>query len=97
MDIIITDVALDWFKREMEIDSGDAIRFYVRYGGTSPFYEGFSLGMNREKPHQIGIKTERDNVTFYIEKDDLWFFNDHHLLVSVDPDVDELIYDYKLS
>jgi len=95
MKIIISNEAYNWFKDEMDIESGDAIRFYVRYGGSSPFHEAFSLGVNREKPHQAGIQLERDGILFYIEKDDEWFFNEHDLHVHVNESLDELHYEYK--
>lgn len=95
MKILIANEAYEWFKKEMEVESGDYIRFYARYGGSSPFHEGFSLGMNRELPHEIGVETEREGIHFYIEKTDEWFFNDHDLHVSVDSSLDELKYEYK--
>lgn len=95
MKIIITDDALNWFKEEMEATSGDAIRFYSRYGGSSPFHEAFSLGMNRETPHEIGVETVVDGIQFFIEKDDEWFFNGHDLHVEVNKDLDELTYAYQ--
>ena len=94
MNIVITDEAFAWFEREMEVEPGDYIRFYARYGGSSKFHEGFSLGMNREAPHDIGIETTRSNIHFFIEKNDEWFFNEHTLHVSVDEALDELTYDY---
>ena len=95
MEIIIQEQAYQWFKKEMDLEAGDAVRFYARYGGSSPFHEAFSLGMNRELPHTIGVQTKIDGVTFYIEQDDLWFFNEHSLVVSVDEKLDELHYEYK--
>lgn len=97
LKIIITDEALQWFKNEMEATAGDKIRFYARYGGSSPFHEGFSLGMNREEAHVIGVSTEISGIQFYIEQADLWFFNDHDLVVSVDDALDELHYAYEKS
>lgn len=94
MNIKITEEALRWFKEEMEVSAGDRIRFYARYGGSSPFHEGFSLGMNREEPHDMGVQEIIDEIHFYIEKNDLWFFNDHDLLVDVNPVTEELKYDY---
>lgn len=94
MKITLTDAALEWFKQEMEVENGDTIRFYARYGGSSPFHEGFSLGMTREEPIQIGVQTVVDGVTYYIDEKDLWFFNDHNLLVDINPSMDELQYDY---
>ncbi|MFC5543135.1 MAG: HesB/YadR/YfhF family protein [Bacilli bacterium] len=95
MKIVISEEALSWFKEEMEATAGDYIRFYARYGGSSPFHEAFSLGMNREQPHDIGIETVIDDIHFYIEKDDVWFFNEHDLYVTVNPETEELEYSYK--
>lgn len=95
MKIIISDEALQWFMDEMDVSTGDYIRFFARYGGSSPFHEAFSLGMTRDVPHDIGVETMIKGVHFYIEKDDLWFFNNHDLYVSVNKDTDELQYDYQ--
>lgn len=81
----------------MDLEQGNYVRFYARYGGSSPFHEAFSLGMNREIPHEIGVETIIDGIHFYIEKADEWFFNGHDLHVLVDPTLDELTYDYKLA
>ncbi len=93
MKIIVSNEAFKWFKQEMDIEPGDYIRFYARYGGSSQFHEAFSLGMNRETPHDLGVETVLEGVHFYIEKDDEWFFNEHDLLVKIDP-LHELIYEY---
>lgn len=95
MKITLTDAALEWFKHEMEVEKGDTIRFYARYGGSSPFHEGFSLGMTREEPIEIGVQTVVDGITYYIDEKDLWFFNEHSLQVDVDSTIDELQYEYK--
>ena len=95
VEIVIQDSALNWFKKEMDVETGDAIRFYARYGGSSPFHEAFSLGMTREQPHDQGLTKEIDGILFYIEKDDLWFFNEHSLIVSVNESLDELHYEYE--
>lgn len=94
MEIKLSNEAINWFKEEMEVENGDFIRFYARYGGSSPFHEGFSLGMNREQPHEIGIEAIVENIHFYIEKSDEWFFNDHNLVVDMDQDSEELNYSY---
>jgi len=94
VNIKVTKEALRWFKEEMEVTSGDSIRFYARYGGSSPFHQGFSLGMNRETPHDVGVNEIIEGIYFYIEKDDLWFFNEHNLLVDVNVTTEELKYDY---
>ena len=95
MEIRLSEKALNWFKQEMEVEKGDFIRFYARYGGSSPFHEGFSLGMTRAQPHEIGTETVVGNIHFYIEKTDEWFFNGHHLVVDVADSSDELTYSYE--
>ena len=95
MNITLTDAALEWFRDEMEVETGDTIRFYARYGGSSPFHEGFSLGMTREEPIDIAVQTVIDGITYYIDEKDKWFFNEHNLHVDVDRTIDELKYDYK--
>ncbi len=95
MKIVLTDAAINWFQKEMEVQQGDYVRFYARYGGSSPFHEGFSLGMNREFPHEIGVDTVVEGIHYYIERNDEWFFNEHDLYVSVDEQLDELAYEYK--
>ncbi|WP_397538706.1 HesB/YadR/YfhF family protein [Rummeliibacillus pycnus] len=95
MNIVITNQALQWFSDEMEVQAGDTIRFYVRYGGSNPFHEGFSLGMSKDEPMNPTVIAKHEGVTFFIEEDDVWFFNNHDLYVDFDQELDELSYDYK--
>ena len=95
MKIVITDQALQWFLNEMDVQFGDTIRFYARYGGSNPFHEGFSLGMSKDDPTNPSVTAKHDGVTFFIEEDDLWFFNGYDLYVDFDQELEELIYDYK--
>lgn len=81
----------------MEVGPGDSIRFFARYGGTSPLHESFSLGVTKEDPDDAAIKVEYDGTLYYIEQRDKWFFMDHDLHVFVDPKLDELAYSYKKS
>lgn len=85
MKLVISDQALKWFQEEMGIKKGDSVRFYVRYGGSSPVQNAFSLGISvQDKPNQIGVCEERDGILFYVEDDELWYFHDHHLFVDLD-------------
>lgn len=95
MKIVVSDEALDWFKEEMEVVPGDSIRFFARYGGASPLHEGFSLGVTKEEPYEIAVKIEHDGALYYIESHDEWYFVEHNLLVTVDPDLQELTYSYE--
>ena len=95
MKIILSNEALLWFKEEMEVEPGDAIRFFARYGGSSSIQAGFSLGVTKEQPDEVAIETVHDSVRYYIESRDKWYFTEHDLHVKVDPKLDELIYSYE--
>ena len=97
MNIILSDQAMDWFKEEMEAHSGDTIRFYARYGGSSPLHEGFSLGVTKEEPMEPSVKFTNQGILFYIEERDVWYFDGHDLHVDVDPKLQELAYSYHIK
>ena len=64
------------------------MRFFVRYGGQS-IQSGFSLGIDRNQPIHIGASTEINGVTFYVENDDLWFFEDYDLVITLNNKLNE--------
>lgn len=97
LEIIVADEAITWFKDEMEVVPGDAIRFFARYGGQSPLHEGFSLGVTKEAPDEARVQVEHDGTLYYIESRDEWFFVEHNLHVDVDAKLNELTYTYKKS
>lgn len=95
MKIVLSDDARRWFGEEMEAETGDYIKFFARYGGSSPLHDGFSLGIMKEPPDELAVETEVDGVHFYIENRDYWFFDEHNLQVDVDPERNELVYTYE--
>ncbi|GKV64507.1 MULTISPECIES: HesB/YadR/YfhF family protein [unclassified Sporosarcina] len=94
MNINISENAEHWFKDEMEASPGDYVKFFARYGGSSPLHEGFSLGITKEIPDEIAVETVMDGVHFYIEERDIWFFDNHDLQVDTDPASEELAFSY---
>jgi uncharacterized protein YneR len=97
MNMIITDDALRWFKKELNLQPDDYVRFFARYGGCGTVQKGFSLGMSKEKPNEIGAQTILDRITFYIETEDLWYFDQHDLTVTYDNELDEIQFEYQLQ
>lgn len=95
MKIAISNDAIEWFEEEMDVQPGESIQFFARYGGASPLHDGFSLGVRKEEPDEIGIETVQDGVRYYIESRDMWFFMDHDLRVTIDPKRQELQYAYE--
>lgn len=94
MNIQISSAAAAWYKLELNLKSGDFVRFYVRYGGFSPVQKGFSLGISNDEPNDIGAKTIQDGITFYVEEKDLWYFDDHDLIVDLHTKYEEPVLEY---
>ncbi|WP_033544021.1 HesB/YadR/YfhF family protein [Planococcus sp. CAU13] len=94
MEIKISTDAFDWFHNEMEVSAGESVRFFVRYGGSG-LQPGFSLGVTKDQPHEAAVEVEEDQVKYFIEQSDLWYFDGHDLSVSVNDELDELDYSYE--
>lgn len=88
MKLHVTPQAVRWFMDEMDLKSGDAIRFYIQlYGSTSTNNHNFSLGIMRDDPpHDATLITEVDGITFFFTEGDKWFLNDYSMTVSVEGD-----------
>lgn len=82
MQISMSDKVVQWYKEDLSLAEGDFVRFYVRYGGFNSFIKGFSLGIDRDTPEQSHIQMEKDGITFYIEDDDSWYFDDKDLIIE---------------
>jgi uncharacterized protein YneR len=95
MKIEISSEAAAWYKKELNLKTGDFVRFYVRYGGFSTVQKGFSLGISSDEPNDIGAKITEDGITFYIEEKDIWYFDEHDLIVTYHTKYEEPVLDYK--
>lgn len=94
MKITVTNEALEWFKNELMLKPGDNVRFFVRYGGHSTIQEGFSLGMNMDRPKEAAVQTEKEGITFFIESEDTWYFKDLDLKIVLNEKKQEIEFEY---
>ncbi|NNU82931.1 hypothetical protein ETC05_03435 [Geobacillus sp. BMUD] len=93
MNIVITKKAFNWYKRELGLKPGDAVRFFVRYGGCSTVQRGFSLGMSKEESvDEPAAQTTVDGITFFVEEGDQWYFDGGNLTVDWDEKSDEPVF-----
>ncbi|MGM9926366.1 MAG: HesB/YadR/YfhF family protein [Bacillus sp. (in: firmicutes)] len=92
MNIHLTDEAITWFEDELDLQEGDSIRFFARYGGTSTHQAGFSLGMEKETPISIGASLQKNGIQYFIEENDLWYFNNLDLCIHFNSEKDEITY-----
>ncbi|SDB82512.1 Uncharacterized protein YneR [Pelagirhabdus alkalitolerans] len=91
MEITFTQPAIKWFKNEMDLEEGDYLRFFVRYGGHSSIQPGFSLGISmQDEPYEPLAKREIDGIIFFIEKKDQWYFKNNRLHVKYSRKRDEI-------
>jgi uncharacterized protein YneR len=95
MKIQISHDAAEWYKQELNLKDGDFVRFFARYGGCSTVQSGFSLGLSNEEPTDIGVKVLEDGVTYYIEEKDLWYFDDHDLIIDYQTKYEEPVISYE--
>jgi uncharacterized protein YneR len=86
----ITERAAHFYKKEMELNSGDALRLYVRYGGYGK--DGFSIGIEKSDVKYAIDGQEIEGITFFAHPDDRWFVD----LVTMDADenLEDVIFSY---
>ncbi|WP_257350475.1 HesB/YadR/YfhF family protein [Pseudalkalibacillus decolorationis] len=94
MKLTITQPAVHWFKKEMELIEGDSIRLFARLGGCSTVQTGYSIGIAKESPFEPGSSVEVDGITFFVEEKDLWYFNGYDLSIKFRRKYDDITYDY---
>lgn len=92
MKMNVTKEAAKWYKEEFNLTAGDTIRFFARYGGCSNVQKGFSLGVAKDQPIDIGTTTSQEGITFFIEEKDLWYFDGKDLTVDFNEAMDEPIF-----
>jgi len=92
MNMTVTQPALEWFQSEWGFKSGDFVRVFVRYGGNSTIHEGFSLGIAKGEPKEIGMSVTLEGITFYMEQDDVWYVNGKQLVLDYQKENEELLF-----
>jgi uncharacterized protein YneR len=90
MKIHITKPAYLHLKKEMDLEAGDMVSFFLRYGGFNPHNPGFSLGISKGKVENIGSHCEIDNIVFAVSENDLWYFDNKDLTVKYKKKLDEI-------
>ena len=94
MKITIDEQSAQWYKEELELEKGDCLRFFPRYGGYSPIQSGFSLGINKEEEKQAAVTLEQEGITYFVNEDDVWYFDEHDLHITFDEQKAEPAFSY---
>jgi uncharacterized protein YneR len=91
MKLIVEQPAAEWYKEQMGLAEGDALRIYVRLGGCGSVHPGLSLGVIKEEPRKAGLSQTIDGVTYYIEEDNLWYLDNKTLTISFQEQYEEIV------
>lgn len=94
MKITVTEKAQQWFKDEVGVQQGMYVGFFGKIYGKTGIHEGFSIGVNVGEPYDVLYEEEIGGITYYVEKNDEWFFSDYNLVVDYDDQKDEPAYEF---
>ncbi|MFF2446305.1 HesB/YadR/YfhF family protein [Neobacillus sp. NPDC058068] len=95
MLISFDEKATLWFSKEFEINKPFSIRMFPQYAGFGEKHKGYSLAFSAENPTNAGIIKVINGITFFVEDNDVWFFEDTETYLSVNGLLDELHVTYK--
>lgn len=94
MRITVSSQAHTWFKQEMGISHGRGVRFMGKVYGCSPIHESFSLAIEVNEPSQPYAMTIIEDIPYYVEQGDEWFFEGYDFEIHFDDVLDEPAYCY---
>lgn len=94
MKIDVTPKATEWFEKEVGLSSGSAVRFSGKVYGKTEVHEGFSIGLEVTQPENTLAEKVINGVTYYIEKNDEWFFSGYDLKIDFDEKNEEPQYKF---
>ncbi|WP_047375247.1 HesB/YadR/YfhF family protein [Exiguobacterium sp. ZOR0005] len=83
MKINVTEEALQFFKDEMEVESGQTVRLFAKYGGSTDLTHGFSVGVITEDIDNAAVETEADGIRFVVAEQDEWLFQGQDVNVEI--------------
>jgi uncharacterized protein YneR len=95
MLISIDERAATWFKKEYEMQKPFTIRLYPQYAGFGEKHKGYSLAFSAELPSNAGYAKDINGITFYVEGNDVWFFENTETYLSVNDLSEEIFVTYK--
>ena len=90
MEIKVTKDAIEWFHHEFELSTNKYMRIFVRYGGCGSIQQGFSLGLIQESPKNEAVLANEEGLSFFIEEEDLWYFEGKDVTIDYDKHTDEI-------
>ncbi|MDF2854597.1 MAG: hypothetical protein K0Q87_448 [Neobacillus sp.] len=95
MLISIDEKATSWFNKEFEMNKPFTVRMFPQYAGFGEKHKGFSLAFSAETPSNAGFTKEVNGITFFVEGNDVWFFEGTQTYFSINDLSDEIQITFK--
>lgn len=96
MNLEVSKEAAEWYKREMNLEPGTYVQYYIQlYGGIPTAHPNYSLGMSVGKEGSIGVKAEVEGINFYFNEDNSWFLKEFDMKVVLENEELEFIFQEK--
>ncbi|WP_456271165.1 HesB/YadR/YfhF family protein [Bacillus sp. AK031] len=85
MKFSVSNEAAQWFIYECDLSPGDHVEIFTKiYGGIPTVYPDYFLGMSVGKTDEgASLKTEVENITFYISNGDEWLLDEYNLNIKI--------------
>ncbi|MDP4169645.1 MAG: hypothetical protein Q8906_03470 [Bacillota bacterium] len=96
MYISIDEKAFSWFTDEFNVCTPFYIRLFPQYAGFGEKHKGYSLAFSAEVPSDAEYVKEVNGITFFIEGNDTWFFEDTKTFLTFDETMAELQIKYEV-
>ncbi|MCL6631739.1 MAG: hypothetical protein K6T63_03825 [Alicyclobacillus herbarius] len=90
MKLTVTPEAARWFRSELQLQDGDAVRIFVRYGGGSVIEPGFAFGIRVEEPKSVAVMVEQEGTRYFIRRGDADFLAERDVQIAYNPAQDEI-------
>jgi uncharacterized protein YneR len=90
MGFTVSSRAVALYKKEMNLQAGDAIQLYCRFLGASQ--AGFTLGVAKDSPNKEDYMQSFYGIIFFVKPSDYWFVENMYL--DYDPEKDEMIAEF---
>jgi len=94
MKITVSEQAHNWYVDEMGLVQGDGVRFFGKVYGKTEVHDNFSVGINIGTPKDTLISETIDGITYFIEKNDEWFFSGYDFKVEYNDQLAEVSYHF---
>lgn len=98
MNINLSEQAAHWFENHFPLNEGEAIRFFGKTYGNTEVHDGFSVGLELDSPENndtILASTTINDRTYFITKEDEWFFSGYDLMIDLGKQFKEPTYHFK--